>query len=294
VKGWAATGGANRGVYGTFDVFRPGGVMGHPNLLSTYIAMTVPLFIAMLFTDTSPPMKLVYAAASVAGAAALVLTLSRSGWIAFSTALAILMLLLYLHPILRGRRRRMKAALSTTLAIGLLIAAGPVLKRLLFSQSGALDFREMWVEVAWKMVKDHPLVGVGLNAFQLQQVSYVPYSVGKMMKLFGENWPIVHNTYMIVWAEQVTLGLLLLAALFIHLGVIAFAAARRLRDERMFLVACASACGLLAVAIDGLASFFIKVPASGRAFWIVAALLVASYQWARDRERAGALEQPIS
>ena len=45
-------------------------------------------------------------------------------------------------------------------------------------------------------------------------------------------------------------------------------------------------CGFVAILIDGMASFFIRVPAPGRVFWIVMALLVAINIWNRRNYRA--------
>jgi hypothetical protein len=46
-----------------------------------------------------------------------------------------------------------------------------------------------------------------------------------------------------------------------------------------------AACGVIAIMVDGLASFFTRVPAQGRMFWIVAAIIIAADRWNR-RNRA--------
>ena len=76
-----ATLGANYGVYGTFDsVYRVDGLSGHANLLSAYLALLLPIFLAQLFTGYFWAKKVLFAVLCACGVVVLLLTLSRSGW----------------------------------------------------------------------------------------------------------------------------------------------------------------------------------------------------------------------
>ena len=91
---------------------------------------------------------------------------------------------------------------------------------------------------------------------------------------------MVHNTYMLVWAEQGTIGLLLFLGMHANIFWIAIVNLRyRGLSDRIFLISIASACGVLAIMVDYLSSFFIKVQAFGRVYWIVVGLIVAAYYW---------------
>ncbi len=272
--------GANLGVYGSFgSVFRIGALMGHPNLLSTFLAMEMPIFIALIFTTYSLPWKIFYAVVTLAAGGALVLTLSRSGWIAFAVALVLLLALMTTLPRLRFKHVRLKIGLIVSLFFGGLVAAPLIYSRLTQSQSGALDFREEWVKVAFRMVKDSPILGHGINSFSYVVAPYAPYSVPKMYDMFGEHFPVVHNIYMLVWSEQGTLGLLMFLGFHAHLAWIAIGNMRKAVSDKVYMVSLGALCGLVAVLVDGLASFYVKVPASARTFFIVAALIVAARYW---------------
>ncbi|MEM7365049.1 MAG: hypothetical protein AAF525_13580, partial [Pseudomonadota bacterium] len=52
-------------------------------------------------------------------------------------------------------------------------------------------------------------------------------------------------------------------------------------DPLMHAVNIGAMCGIVALLVDGMASFFIRVPASNRVFWIVVALIVAINYWNR-------------
>jgi O-antigen ligase len=274
--------GANLGVYGTPDssVYRVGGLLGHANLLSAYLALLLPILLGQIFTNHTRRMKLLLAAVSGGGLICLILTLSRSGWVSFAVAVLVLTAALFALPALRKRHMLLKAGFISSLVAALAVASGPIIRRLTESDPGALDFRREWVGVAWDMVKDRPVFGVGLNSFIYNLLEFAPYDAHKMSEIFGDLWPAVHNIYMLVWSEQGTLGLLLFAALHVNLFWIGI---RNLRyrglSEKVYLLNIGAMCGILAIMIDGLSSFYVRVPGPARAFWVVVGLLVAAHYW---------------
>lgn len=279
--------GADFGVYGKMgEVFRPGGLAGHTNLLSAYLAMTMPILIAMLFTDYSRWMKGLLAVVLPWAAVVLALTLSRSGWAAFAVALFLLMMALFWLAEVRSKYKVLKFSMLVAMIGGGIAGSGLILRRLMRSDSGALDFRMEWIGIAWEMVQDRPVWGFGLNSFVYHLEDYAPYSPQRMFELFGDMLPAVHNTYMLVWSEQGTVGLLVFLGM--HAAVLGYAVrnlAFRGLSQTVYMVNIGAACGVVAVMIDGLASFYLRVPAPARTFFIVMGLIVAAYYWnVRNRE----------
>jgi O-antigen ligase len=131
------------------------------------------------------------------------------------------------------------------------------------------------------MIGDAPVLGHGLNAFRLQLLEYSPYSTPKMIELFGSLWPVVHNGWMLVWAEQGTLGMALYVGLHVVLLLTALRNLSLRLSDTVSMVNLGAACGIVAIMIDGLASFFLRVPAQGRMFWIIAAAIIAADRWNR-------------
>jgi putative inorganic carbon (hco3(-)) transporter len=272
--------GANYGVYlGAGAVYRVSGLVGHPNLFAAYLAMLLPIYIGLLFTDTKWSTKAMVAVLAGFGLLALLLTLSRTGWAAFAAAVLALGAVVVMHPTLRTQHVKLKATMAMLLAVGAVVAAGPIINRLTHSDSGALDFRYEWLGVAWKMVLDKPVLGHGLNTFTYQIVDFSPYSVGKMMELFGPVWPVVHNTYFLVWSEQGTVGLFLFLALHVHVIWLAFRNGRYMHSSSISMTSVGAVCGVVAIMVDGMGSFFQRVPAPDRIFWIVVGLIVAAHYW---------------
>ena len=142
------------------------------------------------------------------------------------------------------------------------------------------------------MVLDKPVFGFGLNTFVYHLPDYAPYSTQRMYDLFGEMWPVVHNGYMLVWSEQGTVGFLVYLGL--HASILAYAVrnlAFRGLSSKVYMISLGAACGVVAIMVDGLSSFYVRVPAPARTFWMVLALIVAAYYW---NLRNDALRQRIA
>ena len=285
-----AVAGASLGVYldAGAGVYRVSALVGHPNIFGTYLAMLLPLLTGFLFTVRSTGKRLFLVATVLGGIVALVLTLSRTGWAAYALAMSCLMGFLFFHPDLRRRWVQLKWTLAAAMGLVGLALSGPIILRWTASDSGALDFRWEWLGVAWKMILDKPLFGWGLNSFSYQIQPYVPYSTSKMEELFGPVWPVVHNVYFLVWTEQGLVGLVLFLGLNVHLLLMAWRNSRHAQSDAVMMLNIGIFAAVLAVMVDGLASFYMRVPGPARIFWVLAGLAVATQQWNR---RTAALRQ---
>ncbi|WP_311268071.1 O-antigen ligase family protein [Sphingobium sp. WCS2017Hpa-17] len=278
---------ANRATYMDGGAtFRIGGLLGHPNILAGYIAMLAPMLLAMLMTRLSMARKLAIGALLATALLALLLTLSRSGWLAFALAVPIVMGLM-----LRERRSRQRAlagsmvALATGLA-GALAFAPAIVRRFTQSDPGAVDFRWDWMGVAWAMVRDHPLLGVGLNSFVLHLPGRTIHGgPDGLTRSFGANWPVVHDIYLLIWAEQGTIGFACFVMLLLGLLRTAWSNARHCADPLLFALNAGALAGLCANLLDGFGSFFLRQMPGARLFWILAAIIVAIQLWQRRNGR---------
>jgi len=273
--------GANYSVFlEVSDVFRVSGLAGHANLFGPYLGMFLPLMIGLQFTDYRPRIKVIAALLAVSGAACLVLTLSRSAWATFVLSTGTLMLALFLLPDLRNKYLTHKVTLLGGAIICGLVASGPILRRIFDSDPGAFNFRVEMVNIAFDMVRAHPALGVGLNTFDFHLPEFGPFSLRKLHEHFGDILPVVHNTYMIVWSEQGTVGLALFLSMHVNILWIAVQNLRyRALNERIHMISLCAACGVLGIMLDGFNSFFIKVHQFGRVFWIFVGLIVAARYW---------------
>lgn len=269
-------------------VYRPSGLLGHANLLAAYLALYMPMAVALLLSPLSRGLKALLALSLVLGLPALVLTLSRAGWIEYSVAFVLVLWLGSLHPVSRRVFMPARTVLIAVTAIGVLALTPPIVQRLSASDPTAVEYRLEWLRTAAAMVADNPVFGVGLNTYVYKQL---PYGADKtpeaMTERYGPLWPAVHNSWALVWTEQGTVGFIFWVA--VHVSILRVAVRNlRIRDPVLHAMNAGLMAGFIAIMIDGLASFFVRTEAPARLFWIAAALILALGTWRRSQEQAEA------
>jgi O-antigen ligase len=179
------------------DSGRFGGTVGSPNTAASFFSLILPLALSMLATSRSKLVRRLSIAAFACGSLALVLTFSRGGWLAFAISTT-------LTVVVAVRRGWLKAP-PLALIIGAALALGPfvgeIAARLSGSDQGSAGARIPLMEIAWRIIQAHPL-GVGLNNYAL----YIHDFVGPSMD--GTWLYVVHDKYLLVWAECGPLALL--------------------------------------------------------------------------------------
>jgi O-Antigen ligase len=269
-------------------VYRPSALLSHANLLAAYLALFLPMGVALVLTAFSRRIKLLLAIALVLGQTALVLTRSRAGWIDFLVAF-VMVLTLGASNVVSRRRFLFFRGVIVVVTIAVAAALSPlIIQRLYETDPSAVQFRIRWLETAKAMIMDHPILGVGLNTYVFRQL---PYGEDKtphqMAERYGKYWPAVHNTWALTWAEQGTIGFLLYVAM--HVSVIMVGVRNlRIRDPMMHALGVGLLAGFVAVMLDGLASFFVRVEGPARMFWIAIALILAVGYWRRANEECEA------
>jgi O-antigen ligase len=287
---------------GAAGIFRIGGLLGHPNALSAYLALLLPICLALLFSRISVIAKLAVGAVIGLGAAALVMTLSRSGWLAFVVGFTTLSIVGFVHPRLRGRYVMARLAVVVALLVGVAAFSGPISRRVFESDPGSFNFRYEFMEVAWEMAQEHPILGFGLNTFADNLPGHTRYGGPKgLTTAFGKYWPVVHNTYLITLVEQGVVGFAFFVGLHLYILRLGIGNARTYVNDIVFTMNLGCLAGFLAIMADGIGSFFLRQPAPARVWWIVVAVICACHYWnqanlllaqAVQRPRANPLPQP--
>jgi hypothetical protein len=275
-------------------IARPDGLMGHPNLLAGYLALYMPVAVALILAPTSRKLKALLALALLVGQPALVFTLSRTGWIDFGAALAIVLALGAVHPVSRRKFLGARIAIVMVTSVIILVLSPHIIYRIFDSDPNAVNMRLEWLQTARAIIIDHPVLGVGLNTYVFAQV---PYGKDKtpeaMTDRYGDIWPAVHNSYLLCWTEQGTVGFL--CWVMVHFFVLRVAWQNlRIKDPVLHALGVGLTAGFIAIMIDGLTSFFVRCEAPARMFWIAVGLILALGYWRRANEEAeGALAESL-
>jgi O-antigen ligase len=275
VSDWLAT--LHEGTVPIGDVPRVASTLSHPNEAAMLLEMSLPLQVAWLWT-ASPRWRLTLSAAALSTLLAIVLTFSRAGIVAAAMSLGLMAAL----AVARHEQRRLvplgMAALVVPVALMWASLADPGLDRRLtagIDESSTVQpaRTEFWA-VAFDMLRDHPLLGVGPDNFRWQFAGYsgVP----------ADNLGIhAHNQYLETLADTGILGLIgfvwLLAALL------------RLATERVRTATsdwpwrAALFASLTAWLLHALLDDFERFWPTSVAFWLIAGL---SLRPARHEERS--------
>lgn len=172
---------------------------GSPNVAAEYLELLLAPALSLLFMPTPALRRWLAGLALGCGGIALVLTYSRGGWIAFAVSLAIVCLLAWRRGLLS---LRVIVAIVVLVALLFGILGGSIMLRLEASDNGATTGRLILLQLAWRIVTDHPVLGVGLNNFAAVLPHYLTPTFDHIFVY------VVHNKYLLVWAESGLGGLL--------------------------------------------------------------------------------------
>ncbi len=178
---------------------RIGGTIGVPNVAGAYLSVMLAAAASILFTDLGKMYKWLAAVVLALGGVALILTYSRGAWLALVLATIVICFVI-------GRQRG--TSLKAPIAILVILAAlyvpfgGSISARLFGDDRGSAESRIPLDELAFRMIGDNPLLGVGANNFTVAMDQYATSE-------FRREWLwAVHNKYLLVWAETGLGGLL--------------------------------------------------------------------------------------
>lgn len=179
---------------------RPGGTLASPNVAGSYLALLLLAAFSLLATPEGRWSRRLAAVAVGCGGLALLATGSRGAWGGLAVGGG-------LFCLLTCRRRWLSLKIPVGyLTIALALAAlffQQIMERLAGARAvAAAESRGPLMTLALRMIRDHPLFGVGVNNFVFHLSDYVTAE-------FATLWvTTVHNKYLLVWAESGLLGLL--------------------------------------------------------------------------------------
>jgi O-antigen ligase len=181
--------------------FRVEGTIGSSNSAASYLALLMAPALGVLATSLHRPVKLLAIAALCLSGVALLLTLSRGGWLAAGLSVT-------LYCAFAVYQRRASAWLPVTVAFAALAIGGffhqSIADRIFSDDGGSALSRLPLNQAAWQMIGDYPALGVGANNSTVVGSRYA-----LLPEFRGEWFYATHNKYLLEWEE---LGLLGLAA----------------------------------------------------------------------------------
>src|SRR6266446_269382 len=178
---------------------RIGGTVGSANTAAAYFSILLSAAVSLLFTNLGRSHKLLAGAVLGFGGIALILTFSRGGWIALVVSVILFGLFLGRQ---RGLSLRAPIAVIVMLALLYLPFHSLISARLLGDDKGSAESRIPLMNLAFRIIEDNPVLGVGVNNFTVVMDRYLTPEFRRGF-LFA-----VHNKYLLVFSETGIIGLL--------------------------------------------------------------------------------------
>jgi O-antigen ligase len=240
---------------------------GSPNNLALYLGRVLPLAVVVSIWASRQPRRWAYAVAASAMLVVLLFTYSRGAWLVGVPAS-----LLFLAG-MRGRRPlAVASALLVLAAVVVVLFLGPGrLTLLLDPAQGTTFFRLQLWRSSLAMLRDHPILGVGLDNFLYQYRTH--YVLPTAWEEFNLSHP--HNLILDSWLRLGLPGLAVFAWLLVFSFRCGWFAYRRLPESLERLLALGLMGGMVYTVAHGLIdnAFFLVDLA------YVFALMLALVQW---------------
>ena len=245
------------------------------NHFAGLMEMLLPLGIAgLLGRRERSPFRAFLVFGLVVAAAALLLSGSRGGAIAFLAEIVILAVLLVAYS-----PRARKRAIGTAVALGLASSAtlffitdpGQASTRLAtiaaipIQPEGALAERSLVSRDALRIYADHPWTGIGLGTFAVVYPQYQSFPADRL-------WDHAHNDYTEALVETGTVGGVLMVAALASFFFLAFARVRERLEHETGWIQMGAAIGCCGLLVHSLADFNLHIPANAAWFAVSAAI----------------------
>jgi putative inorganic carbon (HCO3(-)) transporter len=246
---------------------RIGGTVGSPNFAAAYLSMSLASAASLLFTSLGRAYKWLAMGVLGLGGVALIFTFSRGGWMALVLSVTLICLL--------GWHRRgisLKTPIAVILILGMLYLPfhSAISARLLGDDRGSADSRIPLMKLAFRIIEDNPVLGVGANNFTVIMDRYLTSD-------FREGWLFaVHNKYLLVLSETGIVGLLAFLAFLLnalHKGWQCWA----LQDRLLSPLALGIIAGIAGHMVHMTVDVFRGRPTQ-QLLWLLAGLVTAMYK----------------
>ena len=178
---------------------RVGGTVGSPINAASYLTLVMAPLLGIWLMPLSRRYKWLAGGAFALGGLALVLTLSRGAWIGTMFSVGAFSFLAWRRGWLDIRIILVAVFILAVVAFGMRTM---IIERLTTDDGGSAESRLPLMQLAFRMIQDHPIGGVGANNVPVVIHQYATPELGNVW-LYS-----IHNKYLLVWSETGPLTLL--------------------------------------------------------------------------------------
>ena len=259
---------------------RVGSVFGWPNKLAGFLGISIPITIGFVFAyfskrkQYSIVIQFLVLIAVFASLLSMFFTYSLGGWLSLLLALVIEVLLIIkilgaekIKEFFLYRKIVLSVALICISALFIVLIDSTVKKRDNELTSSSFAARKAYTKWTLQIIKDNPLVGVGIGNFRTAYMKHVPSG--------PDYTKHAHNSYLEIWSE-IGIGGISLFLIFVfqllRKGLL-FLNSITSREDKFLIVGLFS--GVCAFLIHNIMEFTFYAPSVALYWWFAVGLLVS-------------------
>lgn len=262
--------------YNGGKLVRAYGTFPHPNILGGFLLLAIVCGVLIAVTmepakeeqQSVIPAKVGIQSFIIAGMISLlvclILTFSRSAWLAGSIIFAVGIIYFFI--------KKQQSVIPTFAGMiiifaSIIIFSFPLLKNRLTSYQNAIETRGFTTRIALETIKQHPFIGIGWGNF-------IPQALEITQNQSLEQWQIqpVHNIYLLIFAEIGIIGLLIFLIFLTSLLKQAFS---QIKSSPEIFLLFSLFCGFLIIGMFD--HYFFTLQQGIIMFWLSAGLLTSKY-----------------
>ncbi len=243
-----------------------GTVATRPAPFASFIMPLLHIAISRYFIVSSRGTRFWMGLLAAMGGVALVLTFTRAAWAGFTLGFVWLIVLGLRRRLIRLRRL---GFLVVVLLLVVAVMLPQISGRMAADHESDYDERFRLIEMSWYVIRDNLIFGVGAGAYNFVFRDYLPPELREK----GVWVYIVHNVYLLRWAETGFLGLLSLV-LFYVAGFRQALAGTRLRDENLAALSLGCSAGIVSLAWEMMWDVTLGFSASALVWFLFGLLFV--------------------
>jgi O-antigen ligase len=252
---------------GNTGLMRNGGTIGVPNVAGAYLSILLACAVSLLFTNPGRAHKWLAMAVLGFGGVALIFTFSRGAWIALIVALTVICYSVW-HR--RGLSLKVPIAVLVVSTLLYLPFHSLISQRLFGDDKGSAEVRIPLMKLAYRVIADNPVRGVGTNNFAVAMDRYLTPE-------FRHTWLFtVHNKYLLILAETGIGGLLAYLAFLLGTARTGWQC-WKLQEPLLSPLALGFVGGIVGNMVHQAVDVF-HIRAIQELLWLVAGLLTAMYR----------------
>lgn len=244
-------------------------LFGNPNTFAEYLVMLCPLSVGLMWETRDTKKKLFFMATTGIQLLAILLTMSRGGWIGIAAAAVFFLFFVEKRLLLLG---------IPAGVVGLSLLPSSYFNRIIsifnFADSSTSYRFKIWDITIGGVIRDHLYTGVGLG--------HLPYK--KIFETYIRTMPIyhAHNTYLQVFAELGLMGFLVFIFLILTVFKVGYVWLLKSKERYFNIMGSAMMAGFFGVLVHGVFENVLYLTKITLTFWILVALI---YKLAKISEK---------